>query len=91
MVYKREFASLSLENNVIVLQRSLFSSVVEHWSRKPGVVSSNLTGGNPSFPFGYVLRHVCNHNHIISFFFEKIEICFNFCLGYLFLVKYFLD
>ena len=25
--------------------RSLFSSVVEHWSRKPGVVSSNLTGG----------------------------------------------
>ena len=24
---------------------SLFSSVVEHWSRKPGVVSSNLTGG----------------------------------------------
>ena len=24
---------------------SLFSSVVEHWSRKPGVVSSILTGG----------------------------------------------
>ena len=24
---------------------SLYSSVVEHWSRKPGVVSSNLTGG----------------------------------------------
>ena len=24
---------------------SLFSSVVEHWSRKPGVVSSNLTAG----------------------------------------------
>jgi hypothetical protein len=23
----------------------LFSSVVEHWSRKPGVVSSILTGG----------------------------------------------
>ena len=23
----------------------LYSSVVEHWSRKPGVVSSNLTGG----------------------------------------------
>ena len=27
---------------------SPFSSVVEHWSRKPGVVSSNLTGGNPT-------------------------------------------
>ena len=26
---------------------SLFSSVAEHWSRKPGVVSSNLTGGKP--------------------------------------------
>ena len=25
---------------------SLFSSVAEHWSRKPGVVSSTLTGGN---------------------------------------------
>lgn len=25
--------------------KSLFSSVVEHWSRKPGAVSSNLTGG----------------------------------------------
>ena len=24
---------------------SLFSSVAEHWSRKPGVVSSTLTGG----------------------------------------------
>ena len=23
----------------------LYSSVVEHWSCKPGVVSSNLTGG----------------------------------------------
>ena len=23
----------------------LYSSVAEHWSRKPGVVSSNLTGG----------------------------------------------
>ena len=29
----------------IPILRSLFSSVVEHWSRKPGVVSSNLTGG----------------------------------------------
>ena len=28
---------------------SLFSSVVEHWSRKPGVVSSNLTGGMTLF------------------------------------------
>ena len=28
---------------------SLFSSVVEHWSRKPGVVSSILTGGNGYF------------------------------------------
>ena len=27
---------------------SLHSSVVEHWSCKPGVVSSNLTGGNPT-------------------------------------------
>lgn len=26
-------------------RRRLFSSVVEHWSRKPGVVSSILTGG----------------------------------------------
>ena len=25
--------------------QSLYSSVVEHWSRKPGVVSSILTGG----------------------------------------------
>ncbi len=28
-----------------VFHASLHSSVVEHWSRKPGVVSSNLTGG----------------------------------------------
>ena len=27
-------------------EHSLFSSVVEHWSRKPGVMSSNLIGGN---------------------------------------------
>ena len=27
------------------VSHSLYSSVVEHWSRKPGVVSSNLTGG----------------------------------------------
>ena len=31
--------------------RSLYSSVVEHWSCKPGVVSSNLTGGNHFFIF----------------------------------------
>ena len=31
---------------VTLLTWSLFSSVAEHWSRKPGVVSSNLTGGN---------------------------------------------
>ena len=30
---------------LLLLRESLFSSVVEHWSRKPGVVSSNLTGG----------------------------------------------
>ena len=28
---------------------SLFSSVAEHWSCKPGVVSSNLTGGRKFF------------------------------------------
>ena len=28
------------------LHACLYSSVVEHWSRKPGVVSSNLTGGS---------------------------------------------
>ena len=32
-------------NNLFKMASSLFSSVVEHWSRKPGVVSSNLTGG----------------------------------------------
>ena len=31
----------------------LFSSVAEHWSRKPGVVSSILTGGNQFFFFLY--------------------------------------
>ena len=29
--------------------RSLYSSVAEHWSCKPGVVSSNLTGGKANF------------------------------------------
>ena len=39
--------SLSLWNLLVTLLAwSLFSSVAEHWSRKPGVVSSNLTGGN---------------------------------------------
>ncbi len=31
--------------NYIYIISSLYSSVVEHWSCKPGVVSSNLTGG----------------------------------------------
>ena len=30
---------------IAILQSCPYSSVVEHWSRKPGVVSSILTGG----------------------------------------------
>ena len=38
---------------------SLFSSVVEHWSRKPGVVSSILTGGSrKSF---FITNHFPQH------------------------------
>jgi hypothetical protein len=38
---------------VFVDIKSLFSSVVEHWSRKPGVVSSNLIGGKEVFLLFY--------------------------------------
>ena len=31
------------------MKEGLFSSVAEHWSRKPGVVSSILTGGSDFF------------------------------------------
>ena len=34
----------------------LLSSVVEHWSRKPGVVSSNLTGGKSCYGRGEAWR-----------------------------------
>ena len=36
---------LKKSQSLFTMHSSLFSSVVEHWSRKPGVVSSNLTGG----------------------------------------------
>ena len=36
--------------------RSPFSSVVEHWSRKPGVMSSNLIGGNKFFSVFWTLN-----------------------------------
>ena len=42
------YGNTDIKNNtkyVFMLHHSLYSSVVEHWSRKPGVVSSNLTGG----------------------------------------------
>ena len=37
-------------------KQSLFSSVVEHWSRKPGVVSSILTGGNMVLECGKIVH-----------------------------------
>ena len=44
---------------------SPFSSVAEHWSRKPGVVSSNLTGGIDYFYHShYFLK---NSNFCASF------------------------
>ena len=36
----------SFDKHLQLYSCSLYSSVVEHWSCKPGVVSSNLTGGN---------------------------------------------
>ena len=41
------FTHLVLHKHKLVFMwhQCLRSSVVEHWSRKPGVVSSNLTGG----------------------------------------------
>ena len=49
------------------LYESLFSSVVEHWSRKPGVVSSNLTGG----------RFFCSW--YVAIFLIKLENVNNLC------------
>ena len=51
-----EFWELCSVRAMMVISRlefwGLFSSVVEHWSRKPGVVSSNLTGGRDFFYSG---------------------------------------
>ena len=41
-MHKKDFKK---SQSLFTMHSSLFSSVVEHWSRKPGVVSSNLTGG----------------------------------------------
>lgn len=43
----RPLALYKVISPVVVV--GLLSSVVEHWSRKPGVVSSNLTGGRIFF------------------------------------------
>ena len=49
MFFLSFFSFLNLYVTCVLSSRirsaSLFSSVVEHWSRKPGVVSSILTGG----------------------------------------------
>src|SRR6218665_2910334 len=51
---------------------SLYSSVVERWSCKPAVVSSNLTGGNSVFKLiGYVSRVIGLHLTIVDFGFKK--------------------
>ena len=47
--------------------RSLYSSVVEHWSCKPGVVSSNLTGGNIFFN-NIISLYKCHFLRLICFF-----------------------
>ena len=41
----------------------LFSSVAEHWSRKPGVVSSNLTGGRDFFYNRYFSTKKCENRN----------------------------
>ena len=43
-----DVATLSVSTDVYIglyITSSLYSSVVEHWSCKPGVESSNLSGG----------------------------------------------
>ena len=46
-------------------KQSLFSSVVEHWSRKPGVVSSILTGGNMVLECGKIV-------HLLFLYWEQM-------------------
>ena len=46
-------------------KQSLFSSVVERWSRKPGVVSSILTGGNMVLECGKIV-------HLLFLYWEQM-------------------
>ena len=56
---------------------SLFSSVVEHWSRKPGVVSSNLTGGKPYFSlfFSLAVFNVTQNQFAMYFWIVRTQKC----------------
>ena len=47
--FSDQWAKAPFENWHLHWHVGLFSSVVEHWSRKPGVVSSNLTGGKSQY------------------------------------------
>ena len=74
-------------------QGRLYSSVAEHWSRKPGVVSSNLTGGS-----NFVLVFEKSQNlSQISIMLEKIQIlvsqlhCSRFDKKNVQLLKYFIS